>query len=91
MTCASESTILRITSVTALTGLSRATIYRLSGSGKFPASLHLSDHCVGWRQSEVMDWIASRPATIRCSSGRRTSRCSATCSRRGSAICSRAP
>ena len=62
MTCASESTILRITSVTALTGLSRATIYRLSGSGKFPASLHLSDHCVGWRQSEVMDWIASRPA-----------------------------
>jgi predicted DNA-binding transcriptional regulator AlpA len=34
---------------------------RLSLEGKAPPALSLGDHRVGWRLSEVIDWLESRP------------------------------
>ena len=42
-----------------LTGLSRTTIWRLMRAGKFPKSFHLSSGRVGWKMSDVTDWMSS--------------------------------
>jgi prophage regulatory protein len=42
-----------------LSGLSRATIYRLIKSGKFPRPLSIGTGAVRWRQSEVIAWQQS--------------------------------
>jgi prophage regulatory protein len=52
--------IIREPAVNDLTGLSRTTRWRLERQGKFPARRKLSDNAVGWLESEVRDWIASR-------------------------------
>lgn len=55
--------ILRIREVVSRTGLSRPTVYRLVQSGSFPRQVQLSPQCVGWKESEIDDWIeARRPA-----------------------------
>jgi prophage regulatory protein len=46
-------------------GLSRATIYRLMKLGKFPNSVSIGTGAVRWRQSEVVAWQMSRPATVK--------------------------
>lgn len=43
------------------TGLCRTTIWRLTKEGDFPAKRRLYGNVVGWLESEVEDWIASRP------------------------------
>jgi len=53
--------ILRTPEVTDLTGLSRATIWRLERKGKFSSRLQLSENAIGWREDDVMQWIATRP------------------------------
>ena len=50
--------ILRMPAIVSLTGLSRTTIYRKIKEGTFPAQLHISDHCSGWRASAIEHWIA---------------------------------
>lgn len=55
--------LLRIATVTAVTGLSRATIYRMTLKDEFPKAVQLSKHCVAWRQEAVAAWIASRSAS----------------------------
>jgi prophage regulatory protein len=52
--------MLRIATVTAVTGLSRATIYRMMLKGEFPKAVQLSKHCVAWKQADVADWVAGR-------------------------------
>ena len=54
--------LLRMALVVALTGLSRATLYRLMDKGEFPKSVQLSKHSVAWRQADVAAWTASRGA-----------------------------
>ena len=49
--------ILRIRTVLERTGLSRATLYRKIGAGKFPAQIRIADRCCGWRESAVNDWL----------------------------------
>ena len=51
---------LRCDEVLARTGLSRTTVWRLERSGGFPARRRLSPNTVGWLESEVEEWIASR-------------------------------
>jgi prophage regulatory protein len=46
-----------------LCGLSRATIYRLIKSEKFPCPLSISTGSVRWRQSEVVAWQQSLSPT----------------------------
>jgi prophage regulatory protein len=54
--------LLRTKEVTAVTGLSRMTIYRLELSGAFPRRRRLSRNSVGWLEEDIKSWIASRPA-----------------------------
>ena len=46
-----------------LSGLSRATIYRLIKAGKFPRPLSIGTGAVRWRQSDIVAWQQSLPAT----------------------------
>jgi prophage regulatory protein len=41
-------------------GLSRTTRWRLIKAGKFPKPVKITDHAIGWRESEVDQWLASR-------------------------------
>ena len=62
-----EDRILRIAEVLVITGLSKATLYRLVDSGDFPQKVRLGgpeSRAVGWRLSEVQEWIRNlAPAT----------------------------
>lgn len=53
--------ILRAEEVTQRTGLSRSSIRRLEDAGSFPSRRRLTPNGVGWIESEVEDWIESRP------------------------------
>lgn len=46
-----------------LSGLSRATIYRLIKAGKFPRPLSIGTGAVRWRQSDVIAWQQSLRST----------------------------
>ena len=61
-----EDRILRIEEVSEVTGLPRAQVYRLEKQSDFPARVSLTPEgrSVGWRASEVQDWIRSRPRVI---------------------------
>lgn len=54
------TTILRLPTVKARTGLSRSTIYLRVAEGNFPAPVSLGGRAVGWVESEVNDWLAKR-------------------------------
>jgi prophage regulatory protein len=47
-----------------LSGLSRATIYRLIKAGKFPRPLSIGTGSVRWRQSDVVAWQESLSASV---------------------------
>lgn len=49
----------RLPAVKALTGLSKSTIYKLMAEGKFPKRVQLSPRSVGWRQSDLDDYLNS--------------------------------
>jgi prophage regulatory protein len=53
-------TILRRKQVEARTGLSRSTIYLRVSDGTFPKPVSLGARAVGWVESEISDWLASR-------------------------------
>jgi prophage regulatory protein len=52
--------ILRRPDVEAATGLKRSMIYLLVSRGEFPRPVKLSVRAVGWRDTDVAAWIASR-------------------------------
>ena len=52
---------IRIKQVMQATGLSRMTIYRLELAGKFPKRRQLSENSVAWLESDIAEWIDSRP------------------------------
>lgn len=54
-----ESRLLRLPDVKRLTGLSRSTLYRLSGT-TFPERVQLTRRTVAWRAKEVTMWLAAR-------------------------------
>lgn len=47
-----------------LSGLSRATIYRLMKAGKFPRPLSIGTGAVRWRQSDIVAWQQSLVSTL---------------------------
>ena len=57
--------VLRLPAVLKRTGLSRMTIYRLENRGAFPQRVQLSPNSVGWRESEVDEWVRTRAAPTR--------------------------
>ena len=61
----SPETILRLPAVKQRTGLGRAYIYLLMSRGQFPVQIKLGPNIVGWVESEISEWIASRIADSR--------------------------
>lgn len=52
--------LLRRKQVEARTGLSCSAIYALMSKGEFPRPVRLTAKAVGWRSTQVDEWIASR-------------------------------
>ncbi len=53
--------IIRMPQVIAQTGLPKSSVLRLVKKLEFPSPLRLSPHTIGFLQSEVDHWIATRP------------------------------
>ncbi len=53
--------LLRRREVEELTGLSRASVYRLISEGEFPRPVRVSATAVRWKASDIDAWIKSRP------------------------------
>lgn len=53
--------VLRTKAVVKATGLSRTTLWRLERRGDFPKRIRLGPNSTGWIQSEIQEWIESRP------------------------------
>ena len=62
-----DSRFLRIDEFLPLVGISRATVLREVEAGRFPPPVRLSPGRVGWRPTDIEDWVADRPATKPCS------------------------
>lgn len=54
--------LLRIQTVTALTGLSVSTIYRMVASKQFPEPRKLGARCTRWRAGDVTAWLTTGEA-----------------------------
>ncbi len=52
--------IIRSREVTKMTGLSRTTLWRKEQDGDFPKRVSLGVGSVGWKLSEVEEWVESR-------------------------------
>lgn len=53
----SKTKILKIDEVTAITSLSRTTIWRLELNGDFPKRIKLSERAMGWLESDIYEWV----------------------------------
>ena len=54
--------ILKLPEVSARVGLRRSAIYDLIAKGRFPRPVRLTNKAVGWRSSEIDQWIATLDA-----------------------------
>lgn len=52
--------IIRAKEVQNMTGLSRTTLWRLENKGEFPYRVSLGGNSVGWKLSEIKQWIDER-------------------------------
>jgi len=57
-----QAQILRRKDVESMVGLSRSTIYKLMNQGLFPKAIRLGPRAVGWRISEIENWINQQAA-----------------------------
>ncbi|MBV8772228.1 MAG: AlpA family phage regulatory protein [Deltaproteobacteria bacterium] len=55
--------ILRKAELESVVGLDRSTISRLVARGMFPPPIKIGLRAVGWRNSEVEQWLESRQPT----------------------------
>lgn len=54
--------LLKVATVTAVTGLSTASVYRKARAGQFPQPVRLGARCSRWRAAEVQAWLAAQGA-----------------------------
>jgi len=52
---------MRRRAVEEITGLSRATIYRMMAEGSFPRPVKITGKAVAWPEKAIADWQATRP------------------------------
>ncbi len=55
--------LLRLPRVQDLTSIGKSSIYAGVKAGTFPAPVRLSARAVGWRESQIFQWIESRTTT----------------------------
>lgn len=53
-----QNRIVRLPEVIAVTGLSRATIYRKMKAGTFPKRYKIGTNAIGWRRADLDAWLA---------------------------------
>src|SRR6056297_3232876 len=53
---------LRLAQVEEKSGLKKSAIYELMSKGEFPRPYRLTERAVGWKQSEIEQWMATRVA-----------------------------
>ena len=58
----SSDRIVRLKEVLQKTGLTRSTLYRKVAARTFPRQVAISTRCMGWRQSELDDWLRNPTA-----------------------------
>ncbi len=63
--CIDHHRLLRLPEVLRMTGLSRSTLYRLIGEGRFPAPVRIGPRAVAWRERDVLEWQETRPVVSR--------------------------
>jgi len=51
--------IIRPSEVHEYVGISKSTAYRRMADGTFPSLLRLSTRCVGWRKSEIDEYLSN--------------------------------
>jgi len=54
--------MLRLAEVIEMTGLSRSTIYRYESNADFPKRRRIGPNAVPWLDTDIEDWMQSRPA-----------------------------
>ncbi len=52
--------VLRIQQVLEIVGVSRASIYTWMNHGEFPHGIKLGRKAVGWRATDIYDWLNDR-------------------------------
>lgn len=52
--------VVRMPDVQVMTGMSRATVYRMMKDETFPSQIQLSPRAVGWLRTEIEQWIANK-------------------------------
>ena len=52
--------LLKLSTVEAIAGLSKASIYRKVASGEFPQPVQLGTRCTRWRAGDVTAWAAAQ-------------------------------
>lgn len=50
----------RKTEVCSLLGVSHSTLYRWTANNSFPSPIQLGPNTVGWKQSDIEEWLASK-------------------------------
>lgn len=55
--------IVRLPDVMEATGLARSTVWWLIKKGKFPSPYKLSERAVGWKYSDIINFISSLSRT----------------------------
>ncbi len=56
--------LLKLPEVERITSLKRSTIYNKIKLGQFPAPLKLTERSSAWRESQIQEWINSRPVAL---------------------------
>ena len=56
-----QERIIRFPQVAIITGLSRATVFRLERDDEFPRRVHVGKRGVGWKSSEIEAWLEACP------------------------------
>ena len=51
--------LLRLTEVESICGIKKSTIRRRELAGRFPKRVQIGERSVGWKESEIKEWIDS--------------------------------
>jgi prophage regulatory protein len=64
------NSILRLPTVRSRVGYSRSSIYSHVADGSFPKPIRLGERAIGWLESDIEQWIASRVEESRNPTGK---------------------
>ena len=59
--------LVRLRELVKILSISRANVYRLMKTGKFPQSIKLTERTVVWRLSELEAWVEKRSERLKTS------------------------